>query len=206
MFEALMVPLFVPEEQWAPGSWGVNHPLYVRAQREYGLGDLRCGSWGFSPARGPRGGYAEYGVGPIAVKPGGYPSGDAQEAAGRSDPVHGVVAPYASFLALRLARAEALANLRWLARRPAAYGEFGFVDSVDVACGRVSDAVLAVDQGMILAAIANAAGGDLMRRHFARGEIETVVRPLIASERFTAGGPPTRPDREVVQAPPSRAR
>jgi hypothetical protein len=206
MFEALMVPLFVPEEQWAPGSWGVNHPLYVRAQREYGLGDLRCGSWGFSPARGPRGGYAEYGVGPIAVKPGGYPAGDAGEATGRGVPVHGVVAPYASFLALRLARAEALANLRGLARRPAAYGEFGFVDSVDVVCGRVSDAILAIDQGMILAAIANATGKDLMRRHFARGAIEAVVRPLIASERFTAGGPPTRPGRDVAQAPPPPAR
>ena len=38
MFEALMVPLFVPEERWAPRSWGVNHPLYVRAQIEHGLG------------------------------------------------------------------------------------------------------------------------------------------------------------------------
>ena len=27
MFEALMVPLFVPEARWAPRSWGVNHPL-----------------------------------------------------------------------------------------------------------------------------------------------------------------------------------
>ena len=25
MFEALMVPLFVPEELWAPCSWGLNH-------------------------------------------------------------------------------------------------------------------------------------------------------------------------------------
>jgi hypothetical protein len=31
MFEALMVTLFVPEACWAPRSWGVNHPLYVRA-------------------------------------------------------------------------------------------------------------------------------------------------------------------------------
>ena len=30
MFEALMVSLFVPEAEWAPESWGVNHPLYVR--------------------------------------------------------------------------------------------------------------------------------------------------------------------------------
>ena len=31
MFEALMPDLFVPEERWAPGSWGVNHPLTVDA-------------------------------------------------------------------------------------------------------------------------------------------------------------------------------
>ena len=30
MFEALMPALFVPEERWAPHSWGVNHPLTVR--------------------------------------------------------------------------------------------------------------------------------------------------------------------------------
>ncbi len=32
MFEALMVSLLVPEAEWAPRSWGTNHPLYVRAQ------------------------------------------------------------------------------------------------------------------------------------------------------------------------------
>ena len=169
MFEALMVPLFVPEEQWAPESWGVNHPLYVRAAARVRPGRPAMRVVGLLPGAGPRQHYAEYGVGPIAVKPGGYPHGDAEEATGRDDPVHGVVAPYASFLALRLDRAEALANLRRLARRPAAYGEFGFVNSVDVGCGRVSDAVLAVNQGMILAAIANAVGGEPMRRHFARG-------------------------------------
>jgi hypothetical protein len=209
MFEALMVPLFVPEEQWAPASWGVNHPLYVRAQLEYGLGDLKCGSWGFSPARGPRRRYAEYGVGPIAVKPGGYPPGDVEDAAGRPRSVHGVVAPYAAFLALRLARPEALANIRSLARRPDAYGAFGFVDAVDVVCGRVSDAVLAIDQGMILASVANAVGGDLMRSHFTRGAVEAAVRPLIAPERFTAGESPTSPDRGValerIGTPPEAA-
>jgi hypothetical protein len=31
IFEVLMVTLFVPEERWAPRSWGINQPLYVRA-------------------------------------------------------------------------------------------------------------------------------------------------------------------------------
>jgi hypothetical protein len=193
MFEALMVTLFVPEGRWAPQSWGVNHPLYVRAQREYGLSDLGCGSWGFSPARGPQRRYGEYGVGPIATKPGGYPAGDIEAegggaAAGASGKgrLHAVIAPYASFLALRFARSEALANLRGLARRPAAYGRYGFADSVDVGCDKVSDAILAVDQGMIMAAVANALDDDVMQDHFGRGPVEAAVRPLIAPERFTA--------------------
>ena len=37
MFEELMPAVFVPEETWAPRSWGVNHPLHVRAEREHGL-------------------------------------------------------------------------------------------------------------------------------------------------------------------------
>ena len=43
MFEELMPDVFVPESSWAPRSWGINHPLHVRAQREHGLdrGGLR---------------------------------------------------------------------------------------------------------------------------------------------------------------------
>ena len=46
--------VFVPEERWAPHSWGVNHPLHVRAQREHGLDDAGYGYWGFSPSSDPR--------------------------------------------------------------------------------------------------------------------------------------------------------
>ena len=51
MFEALMVTLIVPEERWAPKSWGVNHPLYVRAQIEHGMDERNTGSSGASPPR-----------------------------------------------------------------------------------------------------------------------------------------------------------
>jgi hypothetical protein len=37
MFEALMPALFVPEERWAPRSWGHNHPLTVHAQIYHGM-------------------------------------------------------------------------------------------------------------------------------------------------------------------------
>ena len=170
MFEALMVPLFVPEDRWAPRSWGRQPPALRPGASEYGLRDLDCGYWGFSPARGPLHHYGEYGVSAIATKPGGYPPGDVEEsAAGFGGRVHGVVTPYASFLALDFARSEALSNLRSLAGQFAVYGRFGFADSVDVACGRTADAILAVDQGMILAAIANALDGDVMKRRLLPG-------------------------------------
>ena len=73
MFEALMVPLFVPEEQWG-AELGVNHPLYVEAQIEHGLDDAGYGYWGFSPSNNPAGGYREYGVDPIGLDPDGYTS------------------------------------------------------------------------------------------------------------------------------------
>ncbi len=69
MFEALMVPLFVPEETWGPRTWGVNHPLYVRAQIEHGLDEARYGFWGFSPSANPQGGYRTYGVSALGMDP-----------------------------------------------------------------------------------------------------------------------------------------
>ena len=74
MFEALMPDLFVPEASWAPRSWGINHALTVRAQREHGLDDAKYGYWGFSPASKPGGGYSEWGVDAIGMRPDGYPS------------------------------------------------------------------------------------------------------------------------------------
>src|SRR6266704_1673804 len=77
MFEALMPALFVPEERWAPRSWGINHPLTVRAQIYHGLHEAQYGYWGFSPSNTPEGGYAAYGVDAIGMNPGGYPSNEA---------------------------------------------------------------------------------------------------------------------------------
>jgi hypothetical protein len=45
---------------------------------------------------------------------------------------------------------------------------------------------LALDQGMIMAAIANELTGDRLQGYFAR-EIEATVRPVIGMEEFTAG-------------------
>jgi Putative glucoamylase/Protein of unknown function (DUF3131) len=198
MFEALMVTLFVPEEEWAPRSWGVNHGLYVRAQIEYGLKEAGYGCWGFSPACDPEGGYRTYGVGGLASDPTGYSSNDTIVRSRRPVPPttkrrfdNGIITPHASFLALRFAPREALANLRNLKEKFHVYGDYGFMDAINVSTGDVANVVLMLDQGMIMAAIANALAGDAMRRAFVDRNMQRVLEPLISMEEFTAG-PPAR--------------
>src|SRR3954453_651471 len=113
MFEALMPDLFIPEERWAPNSWGVNHPNTVRAQIYHGLNEAQYGYWGFSPSNTPEGGYDAYGVDAIGMNPDGYPSNedntfvdhgfagcqgrDAQPDPPPSAYSNGVVTPHAAF-------------------------------------------------------------------------------------------------------------
>ncbi|MDF1605651.1 glucoamylase family protein [Nocardioides sp. YIM 152315] len=201
MFEALMVPLFVPEETWGPRSWGRNHPLYVQGQIEHGLEEAGYGYWGFSPSNNPAGGYREYGVDQLGLdagtpEAGGYTSDQERTVVdqpyegcrdGSPAPTaygDGVVTPHASFLALRYAPRAALANLARIARDFDAYGKGGFYDSVAVRSGQVSRRHLALDQGMVMAALGNALAHDDMRRYVARGAMESTLRPLMEQEVF----------------------
>jgi hypothetical protein len=181
----------------------VNHPLYVRAQIEHGLEEAGYGYWGFSPSNNPSGGYHEYGVDAIGLNPDGYTSsnnvntlvdygfGDCRPAQPLPPPeayTDGVVTPHASFLALPYARRAALDNLDRLRRDFDAYGEGGFYDAVNVDSGQVSRYWLALDQGMVMAALGNELAGDRLQRYLTRGAVERAVRPLLAMEEFTAGG------------------
>jgi Putative glucoamylase/RTX calcium-binding nonapeptide repeat (4 copies)/Protein of unknown function (DUF3131) len=207
MFEALMPALFVPEERWGPGSWGVNHPLTAAAQIHHGLVEAGYGYWGFSPANIPEGGYAAWGVDGIGSDPGGYPSNEdgtsidhgwpgCPDREPKPDPApseytNGVVTPHAAFLALRYAPQATLDNLRRLERDfPGLYTDRGFRDSVNVDSGRVSDSYLSLDQGMIMAAIGNALDGDVLRRSFSTLGVERELRPVIGVEEFSASPRP----------------
>ena len=206
MFEALMPSLFVPEERWAPGSWGANHPLTVAAQAHHGLVEAGYGYWGFSPANVPEGGYTVYGVDGIGSDPGGYPSGtnDARVDHGwlgcpdrpaKPDPptsayTNGVVTPHAAFLGLRYDRRGVLSNLARLERDFGVYTRLGFRDSVNVDTGEVSSSYLSLDQGMIMAAIGNELAGDVLRRAFASRDVERELRPVIGVEEFSASPRP----------------
>jgi len=99
----------------------------------------------------------------------------------------GVVTPHASFLALDFAPDAAMENLARLKRNFDAYSWGGFYDSIDVKTPKVSKYYLALDQGMIMASIANALRDDELQHYFTRGAIERTIRPLLAMEEFTAG-------------------
>jgi hypothetical protein len=203
MFEALMPALVVPEEEWGPQSWAVTHPLYVESQVEFGLDEAGYGYWGFSPASNPAGGYREYGVDPIGMEPNGYTADQQRRTLvdyGWDDPAcprpaqpkptdygDGVVTPHAAFLALDFAPDDALADLAALrADFPGLYGQGGFKDSVNVATGQVADRYLALDQGMVIAAIANELLGDRLQDYLAT-TLQPSLQPLMAVEQFGAG-------------------
>ena len=96
--------------------------------------------------------------------------------------------PHASFLALPYARRAALDNLARLRRDFDAYGEGGFYDAVNVDSGQVSPLWLALDQGMVMAALGNELAGDRLQRYLTRGAVE-LGRPAPAGHgEFTAGG------------------
>ena len=202
-FEAFMVPLVVPEEEWGPRSWGVTHPLYAEATIEFGLEEAGYGYWGFSPASDPAGGYREYGVDYIGMEPNGYaadverltlvhPGWDDPACPIAPDPIdaygQGVVTPHAAAITLDFAFDASLANLRNLEQDFAGlYGDGGFKDSVNVATGQVADRYLSLDQGMFLAAVANELRNDRLQHYFSHGAVERALRPLMSIEEFGAG-------------------
>ena len=203
MFEALMPALFVPEEKWAPDSWAVNHPLTVAAQIHHGLVEAEYGYWGFSPANIPEGGYTEYGVDAIGMNPQGYKSNKDETYVDRGfagcpgrepqpDPppsayTNGVVTPHAAFLALRWAPDRVMDNLANLRADFDMYDQWGFRDSVNVDTGVASGFYLALDQGIIMAAIGNALADDILRESFATKEFRKALQPVMGMETFNAG-------------------
>lgn len=212
-FEAFMVPLVVPEEEWGPASWGITHPLYAETMIEYGLDEAQYGYWGFSPSSDPMvmGGYREYGIDYVGMEPNGYTSDVekltlADEGWDGPDPLcaraateitaygQGVVTPHAAAIALDFAPDAAFANLvnletDFASQDPAfdLYGAGGFKDAVNVETGDVADRYLSLDQGMLLAAIANELRNDRLQHYFSQGAVEQALRPLMAMEEFGAG-------------------
>ena len=174
-----MVSLFIPEAEWGPKSWGVNHTLYVRASIENALEESHLVAWGASPSSIPSGGYRVYGVTPLSV------DGRDVEASKES-----VMTPHASFLAMQFAPREALKNVSVLSEQFHCYGPHGFADAVDVKSGRVSETELSLDQGMIMAAIANVLGDGMLQKAFCDASVTGALQQLIEREQFSSGVEP----------------
>ncbi|MGH3588842.1 MAG: glucoamylase family protein, partial [Pseudonocardia sp.] len=178
---------------------GLNHPLYVQGQIEHGLEEAGYGYWGFSPSNNPAGGYREYGVDQLGLDGPGYTSDQERTTvdqpyegcrAGSPAPTEygdGVVTPHASFLALRYAHDQAMANLAAIRTDFDAYGPGGFYDAVAVRSGQVSKRYLSLDQGMIMAALGNELAGDNMRDYVATGRMKRKLEPLMRMEEFSTG-------------------
>ena len=196
MFEELMPDVFVPEADWAPRSWGRNHPRHVRAQIEHGLVEARYGYWGFSPSSNPAGGYREYGVDALGLNPDGYLSdqestnvdagfGTCREGVnphpGFGD---GVVTPHASFLAMMHAPREAIANLVKIQDELHAYGRGGFLDAAATRSGDLAETHLSLDQAMIMGALGHVLGRDVVRRAFSTRAVARRLKPVIGIEQF----------------------
>jgi len=196
MFEALMPDLFVPEADWGPRSWGLNHPATVKAQIHHGLKEADYGYWGFSPASDPFAEYREYGVEQIGISSDGYASDvektnvdvgyDGCRDATNPTPQFGdgVVTPHAAFLALPYNKKAVLKNLAGLRANEGAYGEGGFYDAIAVGSNTVAERYLSLDQSMIMAAIGNELTDDGLKDYFVDRSLEKALKPLIRAQVF----------------------
>jgi hypothetical protein len=199
MFEELMPDMFVPESSWAPRSWGLNHPLHVRAQREHGLDEAGYGYWGFSPSSDPFAGYREYGLDQLGLNPDGYFSdkektnvdvgfGECRTGANPTPTFgDGVVTPHASFLAMMHEPRQSYSNLVGIQDELKAYGKGGFFDAVATRSGTIARRYLSLDQAMVMGSIGNVMSNNVIRRAFATRDVERALRPVIGMEEFGAG-------------------
>ena len=64
------------------------------------------------------------------------------------------------------------------------YGPGGFYDSIAVRSGKVAKRYLALDQGMIMGALGNLNGDNVLRNAFTKGGAEQHLRPVMAMEEF----------------------
>ena len=168
LFEALMPVLALDERAFAPRSLGRNDEIHVEVQRLYAE-QLGLPVWGMSPSSKPDSvDYGEFGAAPLGIA--GYRSG--------------IVTPHASALALAVAPEAATANLRAIASRYDAYGEFGLYDAIDPATGNVAHAYLSLDQAMSFVAIANYLKDGCVQKRFAADPIASAVLPMLGDEDF----------------------
>ncbi|MGM7702505.1 glucoamylase family protein [Pseudalkalibacillus sp. Hm43] len=167
MFEALMPSLVLKEKELGERALGLNNQRHVDLQIEYAE-EKGYDVWGMSPAATPDG-YSEFAATPLGIS--GYEKSN-------------VVTPHATFLALEYAPEKAMDNIHEL-KEMDTYSKYGFLDSVNAETGEVTQAYLALDQGMIMVSIANFLEDGVVRDYFHEDEIGKYPEDLLSREEFS---------------------
>ncbi len=82
---------------------------------------------------------------------------------------------------------QAFTNLAKIQDELKAYGKGGFFDAVAVRSGLIARRYLSLDQAMVMGAIGNVMGNNVIRRAFSTTDVERALRPVIGVEEFGAG-------------------
>ncbi|PPA69317.1 glucoamylase family protein [Jeotgalibacillus proteolyticus] len=167
MFEGLMPGIVMKEKDIGTNALGLNNQRHVDLQIQYAK-DKGYKVWGFSPSATPNG-YSEFAATPLGTS--GYPDG-------------ATVTAHATFLALDYAPAEVRENIKAL-KKFDMYSKYGFYDSVNVETGEVTEAYLALDQGMIMVSIANYLKDGIIRDYFHQDPIGKKPEELLSKETFS---------------------
>ncbi|MGQ4363552.1 glucoamylase family protein [Streptomyces sp. SAS_272] len=180
VFEGLMPNLLVPEVARAPRAFGANDVAYLKATIAYDTKALGYKVWGLSPSSTPddTGNYSAYGSHQL-----GTSSSD-------TDYREDAVTPHASFLGLDVLPQAAYRNIEQLQKSyPQVYGPYGFYDALDPVTGTVGHRYLALDHGMILAALNNAlnstGGIGPLQRRFLNDPVGKVVSRYFRAEEMS---------------------
>jgi hypothetical protein len=172
LFEVLMPTLVLRERELAKKGFGLNNRIMTELHRDYALEEKGYPVWGISPAAtssGRRWSYEEFGIRALGSK--GYRD-------------RGVITPHVSFLALDSLPKDAIKNIRRLLTFKNIYGEYGFYDSVNIVRGTVNPQYLALDQGMILVAIANYLRKGSIQNRFHEDPIGKSAEGLLEEDFF----------------------
>ena len=173
LFEFLAPTLVLDEMKLAPKSFGKNDEIATDLHIEYALRQKKYPVWGIAPCsvrNGRQWFYREYGIPEMGSK--GYKD-------------EGVIAPYATCLALATRPEAAVKNLRkMLELYSGIYGEYGFFDSVDLSNGQVNHQYLLLDQAMSFLAAVNDLKDGALRKRFHADAIGKKAEALLVEESF----------------------
>lgn len=171
LFEYLMPTLVLKERELAGKGLGLNDRVAAELHRDYALKEKGYPVWGISPcavSNGRKWAYREYGVPALGSK--GYGDG-------------AVATPHVSFLALDAIPKDAIKNIRKFLDYDM-YGEYGFFDALELKNLRSNPQYLALDQGMVLIAIANYLENGSIQKRYHEDEIGKMTRDLLVKESF----------------------